>query len=103
MVGVLSQLSVAVGLAGAGAASHCTVVSLGQPASTGATVSCTVMTCVQLERSEERRVGEEGRARWSPYHLQKPLLVLVLVSLRVMVGVLSQLSVAVGLAGGGRA
>src|SRR5256885_16553705 len=25
----------------------------------------------QLERSEERRVGEEGRSRWSPYHLKK--------------------------------
>src|SRR3989442_14706002 len=23
------------------------------------------------ERSEERRVGEEGRSRWSPYHLKK--------------------------------
>src|SRR3989338_11587972 len=22
-------------------------------------------------RSEERRVGEEGRSRWSPYHLKK--------------------------------
>src|SRR2546421_9819158 len=22
----------------------------------------------QLERSEERRVGKEGRSRWSPYH-----------------------------------
>src|SRR5256885_10065560 len=23
------------------------------------------------DRSEERRVGEEGRSRWSPYHLKK--------------------------------
>src|SRR5256885_12887902 len=23
------------------------------------------------ERSEERRVGEEGRSRWAPYHLKK--------------------------------
>src|SRR3979411_3550750 len=23
------------------------------------------------ERSEKRRVGEEGRSRWSPYHLKK--------------------------------
>src|SRR3989454_12356308 len=23
------------------------------------------------QRSEERRVGEEGRSRWSPYHLKK--------------------------------
>src|SRR5256886_12477380 len=23
------------------------------------------------KRSEERRVGEEGRSRWSPYHLKK--------------------------------
>ena len=25
-------------------------------------------TTVQLERSEERRVGKECRSRWSPYH-----------------------------------
>src|SRR2546430_15519097 len=24
-----------------------------------------------LARSEERRVGEEGRSRWSPYHLKE--------------------------------
>src|SRR5256885_12118970 len=24
-------------------------------------------------RSEERRVGEEGRSRWSPYHLKKKI------------------------------
>src|SRR5256885_16055625 len=24
----------------------------------------------QLQRSEERRVGKEGRSRWSPYHLK---------------------------------
>src|ERR1017187_10829514 len=26
---------------------------------------------VTVPRSEERRVGEEGRSRWSPYHLKK--------------------------------
>src|SRR6201990_1059656 len=26
---------------------------------------------LRTERSEERRVGEEGRSRWSPYHLKK--------------------------------
>src|SRR3989442_13517295 len=25
----------------------------------------------RYKRSEERRVGEEGRSRWSPYHLKK--------------------------------
>src|ERR1039457_3273295 len=25
----------------------------------------------RLDRSEERRVGKEGRSRWSPYHLKK--------------------------------
>src|SRR2546430_17384160 len=25
----------------------------------------------EAKRSEERRVGEEGRSRWSPYHLKK--------------------------------
>src|SRR5258708_2792885 len=24
-----------------------------------------------IDRSEERRVGKEGRSRWSPYHLKK--------------------------------
>src|SRR5256886_10921965 len=27
----------------------------------------------EYERSEERRVGEEGRSRWSPYHLKKKI------------------------------
>src|ERR1019366_1453999 len=27
-----------------------------------------MMAARSLERSEERRVGEEGRSRWSPYH-----------------------------------
>src|SRR3989337_3400272 len=26
---------------------------------------------VRMERSEERRVGKEGRSRWSPYHYKK--------------------------------
>src|SRR3954463_16832374 len=26
---------------------------------------------LQHQRSEERRVGEKGRSRWSPYHLKK--------------------------------
>src|SRR2546430_12129971 len=26
---------------------------------------------IQVDRSEERRVGKEGRSRWSPYHLKK--------------------------------
>src|SRR2546430_11339499 len=26
---------------------------------------------VSWRRSEERRVGKEGRSRWSPYHLKK--------------------------------
>src|ERR1039458_1934534 len=25
----------------------------------------------RLSRSEERRVGKEGRSRWAPYHLKK--------------------------------
>src|SRR2546422_11156907 len=27
-----------------------------------------VVRVVQTDRSEERRVGKEGRSRWSPYH-----------------------------------
>src|SRR3712207_9084896 len=26
---------------------------------------------VQVQRSEERRVGKESRSRWAPYHLKK--------------------------------
>src|SRR3712207_8927976 len=29
------------------------------------------VTSLRLGRSEERRVGEECRSRWSPYHLKK--------------------------------
>ena len=40
-----SQLSDAVGVAGAGTASHSTVTSAGTPANNGSVVSCTVITC----------------------------------------------------------
>ena len=26
------------------------------------------MYCLEIDRSEERRVGKECRSRWSPYH-----------------------------------
>ena len=45
IVGVASQLSVAVGDAGAGTALHSAVVLAGTPASTGAVLSLTVMVC----------------------------------------------------------
>ena len=44
MVGVVAQLSVAVGTAGDGTALHSTVILAGIPASTGAVRSCTVIT-----------------------------------------------------------
>ena len=44
MVGVVAQLSVAVGTAGAGTALHSTVILAGIPASTGAVRSWTVIT-----------------------------------------------------------
>src|SRR2546430_4338576 len=39
----------------------------------GRTVTCVPRAAVWLStaRSEERRVGKEGRSRWSPYHLKK--------------------------------
>ena len=49
IVGVLSQLSVAVGEAGAGTALHSAEPSAGQPASTGAVLSLTVRVWEQLE------------------------------------------------------
>src|SRR2546427_6814160 len=35
------------------------------------TAEAVVAGLAGLARSEERRVGEEGRSRWSPYHLKK--------------------------------
>src|SRR5256886_9062632 len=32
---------------------------------------CAKLVDDNQHRSEERRVGEEGRSRWSPYHLKK--------------------------------
>ena len=61
IVGVLSQLSVAVRLAGAGTALQSAVVLAGQPASTGAVVSCTVMICVQLELLRQLSVAVQTR------------------------------------------
>src|SRR2546422_11568711 len=34
-------------------------------------IARTATTAIRKERSEERRVGKEGRSRWSPYHLKK--------------------------------
>src|SRR3712207_9043570 len=34
-------------------------------------------------RSEERRVGKEGRSRWSPYHLKKKINILPLLPTRI--------------------
>src|SRR5256886_11850443 len=43
----------------------------GNPAVPGSVVRFGVDTWVGRKRSEERRVGEEGRSRWSPYHYKK--------------------------------
>src|SRR2546421_8334530 len=34
-------------------------------------IASVVCASREIERSEERRVGKEGRSRWSPYHLKK--------------------------------
>ena len=31
-------------------------------------ITIPVILCSSVNRSEERRVGKEGRSRWSPYH-----------------------------------
>jgi hypothetical protein len=49
MVGVLSQLSVALGEAAAGTALHSAVALAGTPLNAGAVLSLTVMVCEQLE------------------------------------------------------
>ena len=36
--------------------------------SIAAVVFLTLIACLVLTRSEERRVGKECRSRWSPYH-----------------------------------
>jgi hypothetical protein len=61
--GAGSQLSVAVGCAGAGMLSHCTVVLAGTPESIGAWVSCTVITCMALLLFPQRSVAVQVRVR----------------------------------------
>ena len=61
IVGVLSQLSVAVGEAGAGTASHWTESLAGQPARTGAVVSLTVRVWEQLEVLPQLSVAVQVR------------------------------------------
>ncbi|MFC2002180.1 hypothetical protein ACFLUZ_06770 [Chloroflexota bacterium] len=58
---LLSQLSLAVGLAGAGTESHSTVTSSGTPDSTGAVVSCTVMVWVALVELPQSSVAVQVR------------------------------------------
>ena len=55
------QLSVALGLAGAGMLSQEALVSLGQPLKTGAVVSVTVMFCVQDELLPQASVAVQVR------------------------------------------
>jgi hypothetical protein len=62
-VGAGSQLSVAVGWAGAGMLSHCAVVLAGTPESIGAWVSCTVMTCDCALLLPQRSVAVQVRVR----------------------------------------
>src|SRR5256885_3618236 len=37
-------------------------------------VSGSLQSAMEHGRSEERRVGKEGRSRWSPYHLKKKMM-----------------------------
>ena len=61
IVGVLSQLSVAVGEAGAGTALHSTESLAGQPTSCGAVVSLTVRVWEQLELLPQLSVAVQVR------------------------------------------
>ncbi len=61
MPGDGSQLSVAVGLPGDGTELHSTVVLLGQPESTGAVVSWTVITCAHVLLFPQRSVAVHVR------------------------------------------
>ena len=61
IVGVPSQLSVAVGEAGAGTALHSTESLAGQPAKTGAVLSVTVRVCEQLELLPQLSVAVQVR------------------------------------------
>src|SRR5438477_13116885 len=51
-------------------------VVTGCAAKTSATVTFPSLNLISLFRSEERRVGKECRARWSPYQLKKKLIAL---------------------------
>src|SRR5436189_38812 len=93
--GFVSQLSIAVTVAGSGTlARHWTLVAAGTPTSTGGMVSRTVINWLLVEvllqksRATHVRVMRVG---------QVPLVAAV----RVTAGLVSQLSVAVTMAGGG--
>ena len=57
IVGVASQLSVAVGVAGAGTALHSAVVLAGTPLNTGAVLSLTVMVCDAVDELPQLSVA----------------------------------------------
>ena len=94
MVGLGSQLSVKVGVAGAGIASHDTVVLSGKVLKIGAVLSCTVITWVCVMALAQASVAVQVRVRvYDPVQLP-----FVLASVLVIVGAEPQLSVAVTVA-----
>src|SRR5690349_13070996 len=92
-----SQLSVAVGEAGGGTNPHWAVSSAGTPANTGAWVSPTEIVCVPCAVLPQLSTAVQVRMRVYE-SAQAPG---VVVSFRVMVTSVSQLSVAVGETGAG--
>jgi hypothetical protein len=95
----VSQLSVAVGLAGLGTALHSTVISAGIPANTGGVISRTVMICMPSDVFPQLSVATHLLVKI----YESTQLPFALVCVYVIVTSVSQLSVAVGLAGLGTA
>src|SRR5258705_13947256 len=56
------------GLTEASPLTHANPICRARPGSIGIPLPDTDARIVDLDRSEERRVGKEGRSRWSPYH-----------------------------------
>ena len=86
------QLSVAVGVASVGTASHSTVISAGMPAKTGGVISNTKMLCVCVSVLPQLSVAVQ--VRFKVYSFSQ--LPSIRVSANVISTSVSQLSVAVG-------
>ena len=102
IAGAGSHWSVATGVGGAGMAAQSTVRLPGTLLKTGACVSCTAMLCDTCVELPQLSVAVQVRVTVYCWSEQLPLAVWVLVCVKLMLGVASQLSVTKGLITTGR-